>query len=68
MAIGRRRTDTRRTRGIGEGEARRAFLLDQLARGLDQRFAQIAMMIRALGPMFPTHVKGVYIKVASGNR
>jgi len=68
VAIGRRRTDACGARGIGEGEARRAFFLDQLARSLDQRFAQIAVMVRALGPTFPTHVKGVYIKVASGNR
>src|SRR5260370_13912629 len=68
MAVGRRRTDARRARGIGEGEAGRALLLDQLARGLDQRFAQIAVVIGALGPTFPTHVKGVYIKAASGNR
>ena len=69
VTVGRRRADARRTRGVGEGEAGRALFLDQLARGLDQRLAQIAVVIGALGSTFPTHVKGVYIeRVAASTR
>ena len=47
MPIGRRRADAGKARGLGEGEARRALLGDQLQRGADQRLAQIAVMIAA---------------------
>src|SRR6185437_3934077 len=57
-----------RARGVGEGETGRALLRDQHAGGLDQRFLEIAVMVRAFaGAPFPTHVKGVYIKVADRN-
>src|SRR5439155_7741323 len=48
--------------GIGKGEAPRALFLDQFARRLDQRFAQIAVMVGPLArATFPAHVKTVYI-------
>src|SRR5258707_992447 len=57
----------RRARGVGEGEAPRAFFLDQLARRLDQRFAQIAVVVGPLArATFPAHVKGVYIRPSLG--
>src|SRR5215218_10177127 len=68
MAVGCGWTHTRGARGVGEGEAAWALLLDELTRGLDQRFAQIAVVIGAFGAAFPAHVKGVYIKAGGRNR
>ena len=51
-------------RGIGKGEAGRAFFRDQPERRLQQRLFQIAVMIAALGAalfLAPAHVKGFYM-------
>ena len=47
MAVGRGRADAGLARGLGEGEARRALLGNQVECGLDQRLAQVAVMIAA---------------------
>lgn len=47
MPIRRGRTDPGRARRIGKGEPARTFLGDQVERGLDQRLAQIAVVIAA---------------------
>src|SRR5262245_3408959 len=47
MAIRCSRADPGRAGGIGKGEARRPFLGDQVKRSLDQRLAQVAVMIAA---------------------
>ena len=47
MPIGRRRADAGQARRLGEGEAGRALLGDQLQRRVDQRLVQIAVMIAA---------------------
>ena len=47
MAVGRGRADAGLARGLGEGEARRTLLGNQLERGADQRLAQVAVMIAA---------------------
>src|SRR5205823_2940289 len=68
VAIGRGGRHAGRTRGVSEGEAGRALLLDQLAGGLDQGLAQIAVVISTLaGTPFPAHVKAVYIKQRPGD-
>src|SRR5262245_46453585 len=65
MAIGRRRTHPRPARGFRKGETRGALFGNQLERGADQRFLQIAVVVatRAALPsvMSPAHVKGIYI-------
>ena len=65
MAVRRRGADPRRARGIGEGEAGRPLLADQVKRGPDQRLAQIAVVVAlaALGPVVlrPSHVNGSYM-------
>ena len=50
MAIGRRGTDPGRARRLGEGEAGRALLRDQLERGADQRLPQVAVVVTAVSP------------------
>ena len=47
MAVGRGRADAGLARGLGEGEARRALLGNQVEGGVDQRLAQVAVMIAA---------------------
>jgi hypothetical protein len=70
MPIQRRRTDPGRARGLGESEASRALLGDQLERGADRRLAQIAVMIAARFValaglvLAPTHVKDAYMSAA----
>src|SRR5271169_187509 len=70
MPIGRRRADSGEARGLGEGEAGRTLLGDQLQRGADQRLAQIAVMIAARFialaglVLAPTHVKDAYMRAA----
>ena len=49
MPVGRGGADAGHARGIGEGEAGRALLGDQVERCLQQRLFQIAVMIAALG-------------------
>ncbi|OIQ66094.1 hypothetical protein GALL_523430 [mine drainage metagenome] len=67
MPVWRRRADASHARGIGKGEARRAFFRNQAEGGLQQRLFQIAVMIAALGAalfLAPAHVKGFYMKHA----
>src|SRR6202008_888013 len=68
MAIGGRGTDAGHARRIGKGEARRAFLGDQVESGLEQRLFQIAVVIAALAAaaliLAPAHVKGFYMSWA----
>ena len=45
MPVGRRRADPGRARRVGKGEPGWAFLRDQVERGVDQRLAQIAVVI-----------------------
>jgi len=47
VAIGGGRADPGPARGVGKGKPSRALFRDQVERGLDQRLAQIAMMIAA---------------------
>ena len=47
VAVGRGRADAGLARGLGEGEPRRALLGNQIERSVDQRFAQVAVMIAA---------------------
>ena len=49
--------------GPANGAAETADRLESLSRPPD-----VTARVRALGSTFPTHVKGVYIKVESGNR
>ena len=69
MPVGRSRADAGDARGVGKGEAGRAFLGDQIKGCLQQRLFQIAMMIAAFGAALfffaPAHVKGFYMKPAS---
>src|SRR5213593_870461 len=67
MAVGCRRADAGPARRVGEGEAGRALLRDQIERGADQRLAQIAVVIAAPPAVVvalpgPAHVKGFYIR------
>ena len=64
MPVRRGRADAGHARGIGKGEAGRAFFGNQPERRLQQRLFQIAVMIAALGAalfLAPTHVKGFYM-------
>src|ERR1700681_384469 len=67
MSIGRGGTNSGRARRLRKGKARRPFPGDQLERGADQRFLEIAVVIAALTPGVPrpAHVKGLYM---SGTR
>ena len=47
MPIGRRGTDAGKPRRLGQAEARRPVLLDQLARRFEQHLFEVAMMIGA---------------------
>src|SRR6185437_8955561 len=47
VAIGRGRTDTREPRHLRDGERARSFFREQHQRGIDQRLAQIAVVIAA---------------------
>src|SRR5208337_1810741 len=65
VAIGGRGTDAGQPRRLGDGEAGGAFLGDQRCRGLDQRLAQVAVVIAApfeSALPCPTHVKELYIR------
>ena len=65
MAVGCCRADAGRAGGIRKSEPRRALFRDQVEGGLDQRFAQIAVMIPSAParPLSrPAHVKCFYIK------
>src|SRR5260370_10045518 len=66
MPGGRCGADAGHARGIGKGEAGRAFFRDQPQRRLQQRLFQIAVVVAALGAAFlaPTHVKGFYMSRA----
>src|SRR5262249_44885548 len=65
MPVGSRRTDAGHARGIGEGEASRALFSDQVERGLQQCFLEIAVVIAALGAallfLAPVHVMHFYM-------
>src|SRR5436189_2227987 len=64
MAIGCGRANTSRARGIGKGEPGRTLFRDQVEGRLDQRLAQIAVMIASAParPLSrPTHVKCFYM-------
>ena len=50
MTIGRRRAHPGQTRGLGQAKAERAVLLDELARGLQQRLFEVAVMIGTGAP------------------
>src|SRR5260370_16810830 len=66
MPVGGWGADAGHARGIGKGEAGRAFFRDQPQRRLQQRLFQIAVVVAALGAAFlaPTHVKGFYMSRA----
>jgi hypothetical protein len=68
MTIGRGGADPGPARGVGEGEAGRALLGNQVKSGADQCLAQIAVVIAAAAwPVIlsrPAHVKGFYIRAA----
>src|SRR5262249_10253187 len=60
VPVWRRRADAGHARGVGEGEAGRALLPNQVERRLQQRLFQIAVMVAALGAalfLAPAHVK-----------
>jgi len=65
VTVRRGGADAGHARGIGKGKAGRALLPDQVERGLQQRFAQIAVMIAALAALIlvfaPAHVKDFYM-------
>src|ERR1700722_5163997 len=71
MPVRRGRADSGPARRVGEGEPRRPFLCDQVERRVDQRFAQIAVMVAAPFPLRfvrglprPSHVKEPYMTLA----
>ena len=66
MAVRRGRADAGPARRIGKGEPRRPFLGDQLERGADQRFLEVAVVIAAR-TFRPAHVKGVYMTLESAS-
>src|SRR6516164_4556455 len=71
MAIGGGGADPGPARGIGKGKPCRALFCNQVEGGLDQRLAQIAVVISAppARPLFrPPHVNIVYIKTEAGGR
>jgi hypothetical protein len=56
--------DAGHARGIGKGEAGRAFFRNQSEGCLQQRLFQIAVVVAALGAalfLAPAHVKGFYM-------
>src|SRR6185437_2734782 len=65
MTVGRGRTDTGEPRGLGDGEAGGPLLGNQMERRIEQRLAQIAVMVTA--PLIvaawsrPAHVNVFYI-------
>jgi hypothetical protein len=66
VTVRRRRADAGRARGLGEGEAGRSFLGDQVERCLQQRLFQVAVVVSAFAAAAipisaPAHVKGYYI-------
>ena len=65
MAVGRCRADPGRARCVGKGEPGRPFLRDKAERGVDQRLAQIAVVIaapRARVLSAPSHVRAFYMR------
>ncbi len=68
MPVRRSRTDAGGTCGLGEGEAGRALLGDQIERRLDQRFPEISVVIAGPAALFPAHVKGLYIIAGNSAR
>src|SRR6516225_10094873 len=71
VAVGCGRANPGRSRGICKGEPGVTFFRDQVEGCLDQRLAQIAVMIAAASarPLSrPAHVKGFYISLRPGSR
>ena len=68
MSIGRGGTDAGGARRLGNGEPTGPLLADQAQGGLDQRLAQIAVMIAAppAGTFRPIRVRRIYIKGRNG--
>ena len=64
VPVGRGRADTGQARGLGDGEAGWPLLADQAQRRLDQRFAQVSVMISAASraAWLKAHVMKVYIE------
>ena len=70
VPVRRRRTDPRPARGLGKGEAGRPFLRDQLQRGTQQCFLQIAVVVAARGFFLflgPSHVNAIYMSPAGSS-
>src|ERR1700674_3030288 len=72
MAVRRRGAHARQARGLGEAEASRSVLLDQLAGGLEQHLFEGAVVIGAgaapAARIGGGHVKGYYMKSGRATR